>query len=169
MTKSCVETIEGIAEIRVILQRSGILANLSDINNIHICTNHRSLYGKDFDNITRKQSQCLFPDHSGKKAKGMKLAPVSFPNCEELLRRNILLPFGIKVCSFCPKKINERIDADAQHVAYTDLRQLKIGSDRNLEPLDNFDNALDLDVDHVEEEHQSDPGKLQYKPVLISV
>ena len=118
---------------------------LPDTNKTLICSNHRFLYGEEFEKIASRTTDCVYSEHSGKKAKKVKLTQVDFPSCEELLRRDVLLPFGLGVCSFCTIKVKAKLGTDATHNDKIDLRNMKIDENKKLIPLENFDMTfLDL-------------------------
>ena len=131
---------------------------LPDTNKTSICINHRLLYGEEFKTITSKQKDCVYSEHSGKKAKNSKLKQVDFPSCEDLLRRDVFLPFGFGVCSFCISKVNEKLGTDAKHNDKVDLRNMKIDENKKLIPMENFDMTL-LDLGEGTSEQSQSEGE----------
>ena len=98
--------IEDCGESDLILLRSGYLKQYNEQKGWHICEEHRSSFGFAFvKHLKQHKTKCLYPDHTGKGIPSKVVSPER--SRDLLLKADMIIPCGVKVCPRCSHKITE--------------------------------------------------------------
>ena len=103
------EMMEGDSEWELILLRSGYLKQYDEQKGWHICEGHRSSFGFAFvKHLKQHTSKCLYPNHTGKQN---PIHRIGFKRSRDLLlKADMIIPCGVKVCPTCSHKITEKLN-----------------------------------------------------------